>query len=63
VLQFIRDLVGRRRNLRIYDRWFRAKVREALDDPSATVPHDMVVKDMRAIIDGTAAAKMTRTAR
>jgi len=23
-----------------YDRWFRAKVQEALDDPSPDIPHD-----------------------
>lgn len=27
-----------------YDRWFRAKVREALDDPSPRIPHDQAMK-------------------
>lgn len=27
-----------------YDRWFRAKVREALDDPRPTIPHDQAMK-------------------
>lgn len=30
-----------------YDAWFRAKVREALDDPSPTTPHDQVMQDVR----------------
>lgn len=29
-----------------YDRWFRAKVQEALDDPRPSVPHDEVVRRM-----------------
>ena len=33
-----------------YDAWFRAKVQEALDSTEPTVPHDEVVKDVKAII-------------
>ena len=29
-----------------YDRWFRAKVQEALDDPRPSLPHDEVVRRM-----------------
>jgi hypothetical protein len=29
-----------------YDRWFRAKVQEALDDPRPSVPHDEVMRRM-----------------
>ncbi len=29
-----------------YDRWFRAKVQEALDDPRPSVAHDEVVRRM-----------------
>ncbi|MGA8515553.1 MAG: stability determinant [Burkholderiaceae bacterium] len=29
-----------------YDRWFRAKVKEALDDPRPSIPHDEVVRRM-----------------
>jgi hypothetical protein len=29
-----------------YDRWFRAKVQEALDDPRPSIPHDEVVRRM-----------------
>ncbi|MGH8814829.1 MAG: type II toxin-antitoxin system RelB family antitoxin, partial [Advenella sp.] len=25
-----------------YDRWFRAKVQEAIDDPRLSIPHDQV---------------------
>ena len=34
-----------------YDRWFRAKVQEALADPRPTVPHEDVMRDARARID------------
>ena len=34
-----------------YDVWFRAKVQEALDDPSPDVPHEEVMASMRAIIE------------
>ncbi|WP_229223934.1 antitoxin [Duganella sp. sic0402] len=33
-----------------YDRWFRAQVQEAIDDPRPSVPHDQVMARMRAII-------------
>jgi hypothetical protein len=29
-----------------YDRWFRAKVQEALDDPRPSIPHDEVTRRM-----------------
>lgn len=34
-----------------HDAWFRAKVREALDDPHPTAPHERVMNDMQALID------------
>ena len=34
-----------------YDSWFRAKVREALDDESPTVPHADVMAEMRELIE------------
>ena len=33
-----------------YDRWFRAKVQAALDDPRPGIPHDQVMAEMRALI-------------
>jgi len=33
-----------------YDKWFRAKVQEALDDPRPPVPHDQVMARMDEII-------------
>lgn len=33
-----------------YDRWFRAKVQESLDDPRPTIPHDVVMARMRALL-------------
>eukprot|EP01037_Dinobryon_pediforme_P042730 gene42730-53299_t len=34
-----------------YDAWFRAKVREAMDDPRPSVSHQSVMDDAQAIID------------
>ncbi|ANF84478.1 hypothetical protein A7J50_1037 [Pseudomonas antarctica] len=34
-----------------YDRWFRAKVQAALDDPSPGIPHDEVMAEMRELIE------------
>lgn len=30
-----------------YDKWFRAQVQEALDDPRPSIPHDEVMADWR----------------
>ena len=35
-----------------YDIWFRAKVQEALADPRPATPHDQVMQEARALIDG-----------
>jgi DNA-damage-inducible protein J len=35
-----------------YDSWFRAKVQEARKDTRPGVPHDQVMRDARALIDG-----------
>ena len=34
-----------------YDAWFKAKVYEALNDPSPTIPHEQVMNDIQALID------------
>ena len=34
-----------------YDAWFRKKVREALDNPYSSTPHDQVMNDAQALID------------
>lgn len=34
-----------------YDRWFRAKVQAALDDPSPGIPHDQVMAEMQSLIE------------
>jgi DNA-damage-inducible protein J len=34
-----------------YDAWFRAKVQEALDDPSPTTPHAKAMQDAQALIE------------
>lgn len=35
-----------------YDTWFRTKVQEALADPHPVKPHDQVMQEARALIDG-----------
>lgn len=34
-----------------YDAWFRAKVREAMDDTGSTLTHEQVMDDAQALID------------
>ena len=34
-----------------YERWFRAKVQESLDDNSTLICHDQVMAEMQALID------------
>jgi hypothetical protein len=34
-----------------YDRWFRAKVQESLDDDGPLIPHDQVMAEMQELID------------
>jgi DNA-damage-inducible protein J len=34
-----------------YDTWFRARVREALDDLRTPVPHGQAMEDAQALID------------
>ena len=34
-----------------YDAWFRAKVREALDDTGPAISHEKVMQDAQALID------------
>jgi len=34
-----------------YDKWFRAMVQEAIDDPRPTIPHDKVMANAQALID------------
>jgi len=40
-----------------YDRWFRAKVQEALDDPRPGIPHDEAIARLDAIIAHAKARK------
>lgn len=35
-----------------YDRWLRAKIQASLSDTRPNLPHDQVMADMRALIDG-----------
>ena len=34
-----------------YDAWFRAKVQQALDDPSPKTPHAKAMQDAQALIE------------
>lgn len=34
-----------------YERWFRAKVQESLDDPRPNIPHDAVMAEMRQLLE------------
>ena len=34
-----------------YDAWFRAKVREALDDTAPAISHEKAMQDVQALID------------
>lgn len=38
-----------------YDKWFRAKVQESLDDPRPSIPHAQVMANMDAIIEAAVA--------
>jgi hypothetical protein len=40
-----------------HDRWFRAKVQQAMDDSRPGVPHDQVMAEMWAVIDQYAPKK------
>jgi len=40
-----------------YDTWFRAKVKEALEDSSPSTPHAQVMQDAQALIDAKRRAK------
>ena len=43
-----------------YDDWLRAKVAESLADPGPTVPHDVVMAEMDAIIAAAEARKLAK---
>ncbi len=34
-----------------YERWFRAKVQESLDDLRPNIPHDVVMAEMRQLLE------------
>lgn len=40
-----------------YDKWFRAQVQAALDDPRPSIPHARVMKEMRSAIAAARKAK------
>jgi hypothetical protein len=43
-----------------YDRWFRAEVQAAIDDPSPKIPHDEVMAGIAAIIEAARAAQKAK---
>ena len=42
-----------------YERWFRAKVQESLDDNSPLIPHDQVMAETQELIDAKQRAART----
>jgi hypothetical protein len=40
-----------------YDRWFRAKVQESLNDPRPSIPHDEAMARLSATIEAVKRAK------
>lgn len=34
-----------------YDKWFRAQVQSAIDDPRPNIPHDQVMAEMRELLE------------
>jgi hypothetical protein len=38
-----------------YDAWFRSKVQESRDDPRPSIPHDVVMAKMRALLKSKSA--------
>jgi hypothetical protein len=42
-----------------YDKWFRAKVLEAMTDPRPAVPHEHVMDEAQTLIDKKASLQMT----
>lgn len=45
-----------------YDKWFRAQVQESLDDPRPSIPHEKVMRDVRALIAKAKIAKQRAAA-
>ena len=43
-----------------YDRWFRGKVAEALNDPRPSVPHDQAMARVRMLLEERKAARAAR---
>ncbi len=44
-----------------YERWFRAKVQESLDDNSPLIPHDQVMAEMQELLDAKHREHAART--
>ena len=40
-----------------HDAWFRAKVRESMNDSGAPIPHDRAMEEVQALIDGNYRAR------
>ncbi len=57
VREFMREFVESRRDEREHDAWFRAEVEKALKDKRPGIPHEQVMRDVRARIDGVARRK------
>ncbi|MGA7521032.1 MAG: hypothetical protein WBW84_01030 [Acidobacteriaceae bacterium] len=59
VREFMRDFVRSRQEEREHDAWFRAEVEKALKDKRPGIPHERVMREVRARIDAVAARKQS----
>jgi predicted transcriptional regulator len=57
VREFMRDFVRHQRESRKHDAWFRAKVRQALNEEGPVMSHEAFMDETRALIDRIAAEK------
>lgn len=57
VREFMREFIRNRQEEREHDAWFRAEVQKALDDKRPGIPHEQVVREVRARIDQVATRK------
>ena len=44
-----------------YERWFRTKVQESLDDDSPLIPHEQVMAEMQELLDSKRREHAPRT--
>ena len=50
IKQHGKGILNPHKNRELYDKWLMDQVQEALDDDSPTIPHDEVMREVRAVI-------------